>query len=266
MPSRLTYLALMLIGLHSFAFAQSKGSTMSSTAKAAKNMQNPLYPQIQVPITYNYNQNLGANNSVQQGEYYVAPIIPIELTSSMQLIVNPMFTYNRNANDPQLTNQVQPLQLATFFAPVLVGDWYAGIGPYIQTPASNINNGPKQTGMGVSAGVFYTPGNWVIGGAMFNSWGVGSNTSGGTANILNVQPTISYTTDDAWTFNLSSQIVYNYSPQSATNQLTFSGGKTVNVFGYALSLQVGPTYMVTTTPTSAKGFGGYLGITASLPK
>lgn len=95
---------------------------------------------------------------------------------------------------------------------------------------------------------------------MFNSWGIGNDLSGGSANILNVQPTLSYTSDHAWTYNLSSQMNFNYTARNATNQLTLSGGKTVKLLDYHVSFQLGPTYMVTTTPTSAKGFGAYLGV------
>jgi hypothetical protein len=209
---------------------------------------------------------LGLNNGSQQTEIGFNPIIPVDISSDLQLIVNPMLTYNHNANNQQVTNQYQPIQLATFFAPRYAKQWYYGIGPYIQTPASNTNNGPKQTGLGVSAGAFFTPDNWVIGAAMFNSWGVGSNISGGTANILNVQPTISFTTDHAWTYNLSSQIIYNYDSKAATNQLTFSGGKTFKVMGNHIQWQVGPTYMVTSNPYSSKGVGAYAGLTVLLPK
>lgn len=259
-------LFVLCIVLHDGVIAQTSQSTMSEAAKAGQKMQNRLYPQIQLPLTYNYNQKMGANNGVQQTEIGFSPIIPVSINSDIQLILNPMLTYNHNTNDQQVTNQNQPVQLATFFAPTYAKEWYFGIGPYIQAPATNANNGSKQTGVGFSAGAFYTPENWVIGGAMFNSWGIGSDLSGGTANLLNAQPSISYTTDNAWTYSLSSQIVYSYTARNATNQLTLSGGKTVRFAGYHLQLQAGPTYMVTTTPTSSKGFGAFFGITALLPR
>ena len=246
--------------------AQSSQSTMSEEAKAGQKMQNPLYPQIQLPLTYNYNQKVGANNGSQQTQIGLNPIIPVALNEDIQLIINPMLTYNHNANNQQVTNQNQPLQLATFFAPTYAKSWYYGIGPYLQAPATNANNGSKQTGAGVSAGLFFTPDNWVIGAAMYNSWGIGNNYSGGSANVFNAQPTISYTTDNAWTYNLGSQITYYYNTNAASNQLTLSGGKTFKVGEYHFQWQVGPTYMVTTFPGSAKGFGGYFGLTALLPK
>lgn len=260
------YIFLVLVGFSCIAIAQSSDSTMSDEAKSAQKMQNILYPQIQLPVSYNYNQKLGVNKQTQQNQFQFNPIIPVKLERDLQLIVNPMFTFNRNTDVQQVTNQQQPMQLATYFGPVYAKSFYAGIGPYIQVPANNANNGSMQTGLGVSAAAFFTPEHWVIGASMYNSWGVGGNMSGGSGNLLNVQPSISYTTDDAWTYNLSSQVAYNNMAKTATNQLTFSGGKTVDLFGYHTQIQVGPTYMVTTTPTSAKGFGGFLGLTMLLPK
>jgi hypothetical protein len=239
---------------------------MSDEAQSAQNMQNTLFPQLQLPITYNYNQKLGASSQIQQNQYGFNPIIPVVLGEDLQLIVNPMFTLNRNTNDQQVTNQAQPMQLATYLGPVYAKHFYAGIGPYFQLPATNTANGSKQSGLGVSAGAFYTPEHWVIGGVVYNSWGIGGNMSGGSANLINIQPTISYTTDKAWTYNLGSQIAYNYDVKGATNQLTLSVGKAVNLLGQHTLVQLGPTYMVTTTPTSAKGFGGFLGLTVLLPK
>lgn len=258
------FFALVFLG--EAVAAQTTTSTMSDEAKAAQKMQNRLYPQVQLPLTYNFNQNMGLNNRTQQTEIGFSPIIPIEINGDVQLILNPMLTYNHNANNQQVTNQNQPIQIATFFAPTYAKSWYYGIGPYFQAPATNANNGSRQTGVGVSAGVFYTPENWVIGMAAYNSWGIGNDLTGGTANLLNAQPTISYTTDNAWTYNLSSQIVYSYTARNATNQLTLSGGKTIKVLGLHAQYQIGPTYMVTSNPTSAKGIGAYAGLTFLMPK
>lgn len=252
---------IAMLALSCSALAQSSVSTMSHTAKSGQQMQNPLYPKSHVLITYNANQKLGANSNIKQDQYMVAPVIPVQLGSNVHLILNPMLTYNHNISGQQVTNQQQPLQFPSYFTVILDKQWFVGVGPYVQTPATNANSGTRQTGLGVSAGALYAPDHWTIGGTMFNSWGVGNDLSGGSASILNVQPTISYTTDRAWTYNLSSQVNFNYTARNATNQLTLSGGRTVKLFGQHVSFQLGPTYMVTTTPTSAKGFGGYIGIT-----
>ena len=259
-------LFLLLISAPWIAFAQTSSSTMSEEAKAGQKMQNPLYPQVQLPLTYNYNQKLGSNNGTQQSEIGFGPIIPIGINSDVQIILNPFLTYNHNTNSQQVTNQNQPIQLATFIAPAYFDEWYYGIGPYVQAPATNANNGSLQTGAGISAGAYYAPPNWVVGITAYNSWGIGNNLSGGTANVIYAQPAITYITDNAWAYSLSSQVTYNYDARAATNQLTLSGGNTIKMWGYHMQWQVGPTYMVTTAPTSAKGIGAFAGLTLLLPK
>ncbi len=254
----------ILLGIHGVGIAQEKSSKMSEEARAGQRMQNKLYPQMQLPFSYNYNQKIGNDNASQQSQFALQPIIPVSLGSNLQLLLNPMLTFNRNIHYPQAVNQFQPVQLATFFAPKFAGDWYAGIGPYYQAPASSAVNGSRQTGVGFSAGAFYTPDNWVVGVAMYNSWGVGSDLSGGSASILNAQPTVSYTTNDGWTFNLSSQINYDYRARNTTNQLTLSAGQTVKILGMHWQYQIGPTYMVSAIPSSSKGWGAYLNVSTSI--
>ena len=92
----LFFLLLLVPGI---VFAQISSSTMSEAAKAGQKMQNRLYPQVQLPLSYNYNQNMGANNGTQQTEIGFNPIIPVSINSDVQLILNPLLTYNHNAND-----------------------------------------------------------------------------------------------------------------------------------------------------------------------
>lgn len=234
---------------------------MSQLARAGKHMQNRLYPQTVLSFTYNYNRMVGADPQFQQNQFAFAPIVPLRLGDGLQLLLNPVVTYNRNVNDPQAAQQWEPVQLATFFAPQYSGDWYAGIGPYFQAPAATARDGSRQAGLGVSAGVYYTPGNWVYGVTMYNAWGLGNNLAGGSANMLDIQPVLSYTTKQGWSYSLSGQYNNGYTPNSVSNQLTVSAAKTLKVAGMHWQFQVGPTYMATSNSSSAKGWGGYFGLT-----
>lgn len=269
-PKRITHQACIALGLVlacGFTLAQSSDTTtMSSAAVAGQNMQNQLFPQITVPMSYNFNNKLGANNSTKQAEFGVGFIFPFNVGDDVQFLLNPFFTYNSNLTDSQVTNQTQPIQVASFFMKSFSKEWYFGLGPYVQGPANNANNGSLQTGVGVSGGGFYTPEHWSIGVIAYNSWGIGNNMTGGSANVLSAGPKISYTTDTAWTYSVSSSIQYNYDSKAATNQITLSGGQTVKFFDNHMQWQIGPTYMATATPTSAKGWGGYLGLTLLLSK
>jgi hypothetical protein len=241
-----------------------EADSMTNVAKVAHKIQARMIPMVQVPLSYNYNQNREQNQSYTQHQFQFSPTIPIMTGAQTGIILNPIFTNNINVQNQQATNQATPLQLVTYLA-TQTGDFVYGAGPFIQMPTANQNSGSQQTGLGVSYGMLYQPKHWVIGATAYNAWGVGKNLSAGTANVYYVNPTISYTTNNAWTINLQSWI--NGKPSAGqsnnTNQLILSGGNTFKVAKTHVQWQIGPTYMVTNTPTSPQGWGGYFSLTAA---
>lgn len=244
--------------------AAGEESTMTPTAKVAQKIQAKIHPMVQLPVSYNYNQNRQANQNYTQAQFQFDPVLPIMTGARSGIILNPMFTDNLITQNQQTANQATPLQLATYFATETT-DFLYGIGPFIQMPTANPSVGSQQTGLGVSYGLFYQPEHWVIGATAYNAWGVGKNVSAGTANVYYYTPTISYTTDNAWSYSLQSWI--NGNPTNGamnnTNQLILSFGKTHSLRRSSIQWQIGPTYMVTQTPTSPQGWGGYFSLTAA---
>ena len=242
--------------------AHADDNSMTSVAKVAQNMQVKVRPQVLMPLSYNYNRNMGNANNINQDEFQFQPFIPVSFGSDFNFILNPMFTGNLNTQNERTNNQAQPFQLATYltFKGKMV---HYGIGPYYQSPALNAQGTPKQSGAGLSYGAYYRPAHWVIGGTGYNAWGIGNNTSSGTANIFSATPLISYTTDNAWTYNLTNSIKYNWNQRRASNQATLSAGKTTLIFNVPIEFQFGPTYMLTSTPASAKGGGLFFKISGS---
>lgn len=60
---------LLIICIPGALTAQEKSSKMSEAALEGQKMQNKLYPQTQLPFSYNYNQKIGSNNGAQQSEF-----------------------------------------------------------------------------------------------------------------------------------------------------------------------------------------------------
>ena len=236
--------------------------TMTPSAKVAQKIQAKLHPMIQLPLSYNYNQNRQSNQNYTQAQFQFDPLIPIVTGDQSGIILNPMFMDNINAQNQQTSNQAMPLQLATYYA-VKTTNLIFGAGPFIQMPTANPSAGSQQTGLGVSYGLFYEPKHWVIGWTAYNAWGVGKNTSAGTANVYFYNPAISYTSDNAWTYSLQSWVNGNPTNGASNNnnQLILSFGKTIKMPRSNLQWQIGPTYMVTPTPASPQGLGGFFSLT-----
>ena len=254
---------LCLLACHVGHALADDSDAMTQTAKVAHDVQARLKPIVQIPLSYNYNQNRQPDQSYTQAQFQFAPMLPVAIGEKSAFILNPMFTDNVNRQNQHTTNQATPLQLATYLA-TKTEDFVYGAGPFVQMPTANLNSGSQQTGLGVSYGLLYQPKHWVIGATGFNAWGVGKNLAAGTANVYFVNPVVSYTTNDAWTYSFMSWI--NGNPTSGqsnnTNQLILSGGKTIQVGGVHWQWQIGPTYMATKIPTSPQGWGGYFSLTA----
>lgn len=265
---KITLLFFILITsfVSSLSFAEDSNEDTSDfrtdTAKAAQKIQTKMHPTIQLPLSYNYNQNKLPNQSYTQAQFQFTPIIPFAQDETHAFVVNPLFTDNVNSQNQQITNQATPLQIATYFE-VKSPTFIYGIGPFIQMPTANLNSGSQQTGLGVSYGAYYTPKNWTIGANAYNAFAVGGSSISGSANIYYFNPTISYTTDNAYTINLQSWI--NGNPTNGhsqnNNQLILSVGNTIKINEYHLQWAIGPTYMVTATPTTPQGLGGYFSLT-----
>lgn len=242
-------------------------SNMTDTAKTARDMQSRLYQKIQVPFTLNYNRNLGQNNNITQGSYEIEPTIPLLIYDDYHIIIEPMLTLNSNTQNSKVTNQEVPIQLASYIGKKN-NQFSYGFGPYIQLPATNSNNGSLQTGLGGSYGLYWKNGHYNIGGTGYFSFGVGSNLNGGTANVFYANPTITYTSDNAYTYSFQSAINSNFinGTTISTNQLTLTAAKTYKILNHPLQFSIGPTYMITTTPTSPKGWGGVLGVSFAIPE
>lgn len=240
------------------------GDGMTESAKIGQKIVSKIHPLIQLPFLYNYNKNRQPGLDYTQAEFEFNPIIPIYKDETHGLILRPMFTDYLNTQDQKTSNQFTPVQLATYLT-TKSGDFYYGAGPFVQIPTANTSSGSQQTGVGLSYAAYYQPTHWVLGALAYNAWGVGSNRSAGTANVYSYDTIISYTTDNALTINLQSWINGNPTNGNSynTNQVLLSAGKTIKVSKAHVFWQLGPSYMVTKTPTSPQGWGGYFSLTVA---
>lgn len=237
---------------------------MTDTAKVGQKIVAKFHPLVQLPFLYNYNQNRAANQGYKQSEFEFNPIIPVFKDESTGFIVRPMLTDYLNVQNQKTANQVSPVQLASYLTHK-TGDFSYGAGPFIQIPTANTASGSQQAGLGLSYGGYYEPNHWVVGVLAYNAWGVGNNRSAGTANVYSYDSVISYTTDNAWTVNLQSWVNGNPTNGSSynTNQVLLSAGKTIKVSKAHIFWQIGPSYMVTKTPVSPQGWGGFFSFTVA---
>lgn len=256
-------ITLAAFGVSAKSLADTPDS-MTESAKIGQNIVAKIHPMVQLPFVYNYNQSRLPHQGYTQSEFEFNPVIPVYSNETYGLVLRPMFTDYLNVRDQKTSNQVSPVQLASYFS-AKVSDFFYGVGPFIQIPTANTASGSQQTGLGLSYGAFYEPTHWVVGALAYNAWGMGVNRNAGTANVYSYDSVISYTTDNAWTVNLQSWINGNPTNGASynTNQLLLSAGKTMKLSKSHIFWQLGPSYMVTKTPMSPQGWGGFFSLTVA---
>lgn len=71
---------LLLVGALGFALSPTAnaddGDTMTQTAKVAQAIQSKLHPMVQVPLSYNYNQNRQPSQNYTQAQLQLTPLVP----------------------------------------------------------------------------------------------------------------------------------------------------------------------------------------------
>jgi opacity protein-like surface antigen len=164
--------------------------------KLAKDAQNPIADLISVPFQNNANFNIGPFNRVQN-VLNIQPVVPLHLSNDW-LVISRTIVPLTSQPDPVFDNNTfgigdtsQSLLLSPKDSGIKDFSW--GLGPITTVPtASDLILGTGKVLLGPEAVVIYTPGHWVMGAVISNSWSVGGDPLRNSVNLFNTQPFINY--------------------------------------------------------------------------
>ncbi len=234
----------------------------------AKQLANPIANMISVPIQFEYNRGMGANQQGKDQTVLLQPVAPINLGGGDIFIIRPILAaVNLNSVGGQSGLGVSSMTIESFYAPYTGSSWIWGVGPYLSAPLnSNGYYGSQQTGVGVTAVVLNRDGPWTYGLLGYQSWSAGGDPTYGTQNNLYGQPFLAYTTKDSWTYSANMQAQYNYDAHRTSNPL-FVGVSKLEVFGeLPVQFSAGAIYYLSSIPGGAAGWGARATVTFVLPK
>lgn len=239
----------------------------------AKKLANPIANMISVPLQYEFNRGVGANQGGSEQTLLFQPVMPFNLGGGDTFIVRPIVAGARQTSVQGPHGQsysaygISSVTVESFYAPNTNSSWIWGIGPYAQSPSGNSGHfGSQQTGAGVTAVVLNRDGPWTYGLLGYQSWNVGGNATFGTQNNLYGQPFLAYTTKSAWTYTVNMEALYNYDSRRTSNPL-YAGVSKLEVFdGVPISFSAGPMYYVSNTPGGPSGWGARASVTLVILK
>ncbi len=235
----------------------------------AKKLSNPIASLISVPFQFNWDQGYGPNDG-DKGYVNIQPVIPFSLNDNWNLISRTILpiTYQNDIAGPS-GNQfgLGDITQSLFFSPKkpTANGIIWGVGPAFLIPtATDDLLGSEKWGAGPTAVVLKQIGPWTVGMLANHIWSFAGD--GADVNSTFLQPFVSYTTKDAWTFSLNTESTYNWEARQWSVPINFQVAKLIRIDKQPISLFAGVRYWAESPDSGPDGFGVRTGITLLFPK
>jgi hypothetical protein len=261
------------IGTLVFSFATlGLASGVNAADDLAQQLTNPLAALISVPIQGNYNGGIGPEEDGDQVFFNVQPVVPITLNEDWNLISRTIvpIVYQDDifpgaGEQFGLGNTTQSL----FFSPSKpVNGIVWGIGPVFYLPTNTDDLlGPDKWGAGPTAVALWMGEGWTVGVLANQIWSFAGDSSDANINSTFIQPFVSYTTKEQWTFTLNTESAYDWETDEWSVPINAVVSKLVRFGKQPVSLFAGARYWADSPDdTGPEGWGARFGVTFLFPK
>lgn len=237
----------------------------------AKKLSNPIAAMISVPFQWNYDHGAGPNNG-DKVTLNVQPVIPISLNEDWNLIsrtIVPVVWQNDIAGNSGTQFGLSDTTQSLFFSPKepTSGGIIWGVGPAMLLPTGTDSLlSTRKWGAGPTGVVLRQHGPWTYGGLANHIWSFAGDDSRSDVNSTFLQPFVTYTTKDAWTFALNTETSYDWTSNEWSVPINAMVSKLVKIDKQPISLQAGVRYYAASSDNGPDGFGARASVTFLFPK
>jgi hypothetical protein len=255
------------------------GGSQASAAPAAddahelaKKLANPIASLISVPLQSNVDCNIGADDGCRY-TLNVQPVIPISIADDWNMIsrtILPFIYQNDTFPGAGVQWGLGDTTESLFFspkAPSSFGGLIWGVGPVFLIPtATDDFLGTEKFGIGPTAVVLKQAGPWTIGILANHIWSVAGDDDRADVSSTFLQPFVSYTTKDAWTFSLNTKSSYDWKDEQWSVPVNAQVTKLLRFGKQPVSIGGGLRYWAESPESGPEGFGGRLIVTFLFPE
>lgn len=264
------YLKIALLSASAVSLATG-ASAQDADNDLAKKLSNPVASLISVPFQFNYDSGYGPNDGNRE-TINIQPVIPITLNDDWNLIsrtIVPVIWQNDVAGPSGSQFGIGDITQSFFLSPKepTAGGIVWGVGPVFLLPtATDDLLGTGKLGLGPTAVVLKQDGPWTVGALANHIWSVAGDGSRPDISSTFLQPFVSYTTSNAWTFTLNTESTYDWEANDWAVPVNFQVSKLVKFGEQPVSLSAGARYWATAPENGPDGWGFRVGLTLLFPK
>jgi hypothetical protein len=242
-----------------------------SSADLAKKLSNPIASLISVPFQFNYDHGYGPADG-DKATLNIQPVIPFSLNEDWNLISRTILpvTWQNDIAGPSGTQFGLGDTVQSFFLspakPTESGIIW-GAGPVFLLPtATDEFLGSGKWGVGPTAVVLKQDGPWTYGALANHIWSFAGQSDRQDVSSTFLQPFVSYTTKDAWTFALNTESTYDWKSNDWSVPINFTVSKLVTLDKQPISLTAGIRYWADAPDNGPQGIGFRVAMTFLFPK
>lgn len=247
------------------------GVAHADDADLAKQLSNPVASLISVPFQFNYDRGYGPDDGFR-ATLNIQPVVPITLNDDWNLIsrtILPLITQNDIAGPSGTQSGLGDTTQSLFFSPKAPGPggiiW--GVGPAMLLPtATDDLLGSGKWGAGPTAVLLKQSGPWTYGVLANHIWSFAGDDDRSDVNSTFLQPFLSYTTPDAWTFGLNTESTYDWTNDEWSVPINATVAKLVKFGHQPVSFTVGARYWAQSPENGPEGWGFRGVVTLLFPK